>query len=232
MVGDKHYRWTVISESNEKRNGRRLWLCQCECGTERLKLLTEIKHGLSKSCGCYNREQSSKKHAEHGKSKDPIYTVWKNMKKRCNYEGSCDYYLYGARGIKVCDRWLTFANFYEDMGDIPFPGAQIDRIDTNGDYTPENCRWTTATQNMRTRRMNHYITYQGETRCITEWEEIKGFPREKIRTRLKAGWTLEEAMETPVKKTGIAARPDFQYSDSQHKWAKNKSTGSARSVVL
>lgn len=221
MIGQRFGRWTVISPSEVRKNRCKLWLCKCDCGTERLVNLSAAKAGQSMSCGCLNRERSSQKHKQHGLTKDKIYSVWKSMRRRCGNPDAADYYLYGARGIKVCDRWQTFANFYADMGNLPFDGAQIDRIDTDGDYCPENCRWTTATENMRNRRMNHFITYQGETRCITEWEQIKGLPRDRINMRLKAGWSLEKAMETPVKKTGIAARSDFQYSDSQHKWARS-----------
>ena len=221
MIGQKFNRWTVIATSDIRKNNRPAHLCRCDCGTEKVLLLSMLKNGSSKSCGCYNREQSSKKHKTHGLTKMPIYTVWKNMLKRCLYEGSKDYYLYGARGISVCDRWLKFQNFFDDIGDVPFALAQLDRIDCDGNYEPDNCRWSTATENMRNRRGNNYITFEGETHCVTEWEEKCGMPRNMITTRLKAGWDLFKAMNTPPKKTGIAAREGFRYADTQHKWASS-----------
>ena len=224
MTAKKLHRWTAISVPLFRKNNRPACLCRCDCGTEKIMVWSIITAGQSKSCGCYNREQSSKKHKTHGLSLTPIYTVWKNMRARCERPYSVDYYLYGGRGIKVCERWHTFQNFFDDMGDIPFPLAQIDRIDCDGNYELSNCRWTTATENMRNRRINNYITFEGETHCITEWEEMKGLSRDRIATRLKAGWDLDKAMNTPIKKTGIAAREGFRYADTQHKWASNVAT--------
>jgi hypothetical protein len=113
---------------------------------------------------------------------------------------------------------MLFDNFYADMGDLPFAGAQIDRIDSNGNYCPENCKWSTPTENVRNRRDNRLIEFNGETRCMTEWEELLGMPRNMIYSRMKSGWSLEKTMTTPPKKTGLAARSDFQYNDKQHKW--------------
>jgi len=218
MIGARFGRWTIIAASDEIKSERKTWLCRCDCGTERSKNLSALKAGLSLSCGCYNREQSSKKHKRHGLSKSKIYGVWKNMRKRCYCKTSCDYYLYGARGITVCDSWLHFDNFYADMGDLPFVVAQLDRIDSNGNYCPENCKWSTPTENVRNRRDNRLIEFNGETRCMTEWEELLGMPRNMIYSRMKLGWDVNKTMTTPPQKRGMASKEGFEYNGKQHKW--------------
>lgn len=156
MTVEKLYRWTVISVPIFRKNNRPASLCRCECGTERIMVVPAIRAGQSKSCGCFNREQSSKKHKTHGLTLTPIYTVWKNMLHRCEKPAARDYYLYGARGITVCERWHTFQNFFDDMGAVPFASAQLDRIDCNGNYEHHNCRWVTPSENQRNRRDRSY----------------------------------------------------------------------------
>ena len=109
----------------------------------------------------------------HGKSNDSIYRIWKGMKNRCNNHGNDNYIRYGARGIRVCTRWLSFKNFYEDMGDKP-KGMSLDRIDNNGDYCKKNCRWATRKQQQRNMRSNHFIAYRGREQCISAWAEELG----------------------------------------------------------
>lgn len=212
MIGQKFNRWTIVAESEVKLNKRTTYLCRCDCGTEKLQQGSMVKHGHTKSCGCFNREQSSKKHRQHGLSLTPIYGVWKNMMKRCNYIGSKDYYLYGGRGIAVCERWHTFQNFYDDMGDIPFPHAQLDRMDVNGDYENRNCKWATPAENQHNRRDNRLLTYRGETLCLGEWEQKTGFPRNMLHSRLSRGWTMERAVETPPMMRGGAMKAGYVQS--------------------
>src|SRR4051812_30076529 len=122
---------------------------------------------------------------KHNMSYSPEFNVWRGMLKRCHLPTDKDYPNYGGRGIEVCERWKhSFVNFHQDMGDRPEPHLSVDRIDTNGNYEPSNCRWTTSTQQNRNRRNNHLVTFRGETKTISEWAEITGIQKSTIRRRL------------------------------------------------
>ena len=131
-----------------------------------------------------------------------LYGVWCNMKTRCyNPKGSC-YELYGGKGIKICDEWLDFKNFAKwAMGngydpDAPYMGCTIDRIDGNGDYCPENCRWVSAAVQNRNCSANKVLTYNGKTQHITDWSKELGIPLSTISVRLKRGRSVEDALST------------------------------------
>lgn len=127
-----------------------------------------------------------KKHhlTKHGLSRSKIYSTWCNMRNRCMNPNVPCYGRYGGRGIRVCDRWQSFENFYKDMGSDFKNGLQIDRIDNNGDYEPSNCQWVTLKANTRNTRRTRYITYAGVTRCATEWAEELGIKRSTFNQRL------------------------------------------------
>jgi hypothetical protein len=162
LIGRKFGRWTVLAIHPKRvRYGRHgqavsvLWRCRCDCGTERLVFGCNLRHGLSKSCGCLKREKTRQRNTKHGhacKGKvSRAYTRWLSMLQRCFDPNHAGYRYYGARGITVCHRWFKFENFYADMGDPP-PGLSIDRIDVNGNYEPGNCRWATASEQVRNQR--------------------------------------------------------------------------------
>ena len=156
ITGKRFGDWTVLAIRPErKRRGRRvvavLWLCRCDCGTERIVWGTNLRLGRSASCGCRVAKRNTKHgHARKGKVTS-AYKCWVRMLQRCFNPNGTHYPNYGARGIKPCERWLKFENFYADMGDPP-PGLSIDRINVNGDYEPGNCRWTTPAEQARNRR--------------------------------------------------------------------------------
>ena len=131
----------------------------------------------------------------HGRSCDPIYNVWKLMIARCCDHRRTNYPTYGGRGIKVCDRWRnSFEAFVADMGERPSPKHTVDRIDNNGDYTPQNCRWATIHQQARNRRSNRLGTLNGKTQSIAAWIEELGASRTRTYWRLSHGWTLDRAL--------------------------------------
>lgn len=142
---------TAIEPTGEKRHGAHLWLCRCDCGTEKaipVCSLNPNKH--VKSCGCLLYDGSRQR--THGMSRTKIFKRWETMLRRCNEITHPCYKYYGAKGILVCERWHSFTSFYEDMGDVPFPDATIDRIDPDGNYEPENCRWLSRSENSKRAR--------------------------------------------------------------------------------
>lgn len=156
LIGQKFGKLLVIKESSKRgSNGSCYWYCKCACGKELIVPAPSLKRGSSKSCGCWQKENMSlvksiHRNAVHGKESRE-YKTWQGMKDRCSRSKASNYKYYGARGIKVCDRWLKFENFLADMGKRPL-GTTLDRIDTDGNYEPKNCRWATATQQINNRR--------------------------------------------------------------------------------
>jgi hypothetical protein len=203
LTGQKFGRLTVQELSGRDNYRQIMWNCACDCGnTKRIKG-SSLRSGATKSCGCYNREQSKKANITHGQLKDrsmsSVYSRWHGMIQRCSNPKCKAYKHYGGRGIKVCPRWLeSFENFYEDMGDHPL-GMSLDRKDNDGDYCKENCRWATQVEQRSNMRSNVWIDYKGETKTRTQWAHRLGMSVETLRGRLnRLGWSIERALTTPV----------------------------------
>lgn len=173
---------------------RRYAVFECHCGTRIIAQMAFVKFGDIKSCGCAKKGLRK----THGKTKTAVYITWMNMKERCRNPHVKRYEQYGGRGISVCERWQSFEQFFEDMGDLPFSGAQIDRIDNDGNYTPENCRWTDRKQNSRNKRSNIVVEYHGRKMCAAELAELTNMHAGILRYRLRQGWTVAEAVTTPI----------------------------------
>ena len=201
-IGKKYGRWTVV-EHLGVIDGRRKYLCRCDCGNERTLLLNNLKMGCTKSCGCLSREMTVERNRTHGGHKTRLYKAWINMKDRCHNSNSTYFKDYGGRGIAVCQEWRnSFEAFRDWAGANGYAeGLSLDRINVDGNYEPNNCRWSTIKEQARNRRSSRYITFSGETLTIAAWAERTGISAKTILSRLAAGWSVEKTLTTPVKKT-------------------------------
>lgn len=198
LVGKKFSRLTVISRAGNKGKHAR-WNCKCDCGNEVVVHGGNIRRGHTRSCGCLHSETIKECNKTHGMCEKKEYGVWAEMIKRCTNPNYKRYKDYGGRGISVCDRWRKFENFYADMGDRP-KGTSIDRIDNDGNYNPNNCRWATNKEQCRNQRSNVMLTFQGRTLCLSDWAVVVGIGRTTIRNRLSTlNWSVEKALTTPVR---------------------------------
>lgn len=195
-TGERFGRLTVLRliDRDRKWNDHVLEV-QCDCGVVTRKRIKSMRGGHTSSCGCLASEVLVKRNATHGLSKANRreYRSWKDMRARCNNPNNSDYADYGGRGIAVCGRWDDFAAFLEDMGDRPM-GATLDRIDVNGNYEPNNCRWASHKQQANNKRSNHLIEIDGESRTLQAWCDHYGIEPSKVRYRLSVGLSPKEAL--------------------------------------
>lgn len=164
---------------------------KCFCGKYFVYNVNHVRAGRCKGCGC------SILRGTHGMTCTPTWYSWQSMKTRCENPNASDYERYGGRGIRICERWSSFDNFFADMGERP-KNTTLDRIDVNGDYCPENCKWSDHVEQQRNKRSNVLYTYKGETKCVAEWAEHANISVVTLLSRLYKGWTFDKAIETPV----------------------------------
>ena len=189
-------RLTVIEFAGIIKHDAR-WKCKCDCGNETIVSGHSLRRFQTKSCGCYQRDRMIK----HGMKFTRLYEKWNHMQQRCDNPNNPSYERYGQRGIMICDEWRDFNNFakwalshgYKDK-------LSIDRIDVNGDYTPENCRFANATQQANNRTNNHLIEFNGEIKTIAEWAKSYNLKYGTLLARINdRKWSIEQALNTPVK---------------------------------
>ena len=165
-----------------------LWLIRCDCGKDLVMPASEFLKGKRKSCGCQSKRLISEKNRTHGMSNHPAYWVWRSMNDRCRLPSHHAWKNYGGRGIKVCDAWQkSFENFWRDMGPTYQPGLTLDRIDVNGNYTPENCRWVPKQAQNRNRRNHRLINTPWGRITVAEAAEKSGIGVTTLLYRLDHG---------------------------------------------
>ena len=198
LTGKRFGKLTVIKKHNQDKWGGWNWLCRCDCGNETVVSGGHLRGMKTKSCGCSRKESKNFSHKMTGSR---IYSIWQAMKSRCYYDKNKRFKYYGGRGIKVCDEWKnSFISFYEwSMKNGYDENAErgqctIDRIDVNGNYEPNNCRWATIKQQANNTRRNHFIEYNGKTQTVSQWANELGVEPDSIFNRLQKGFTEEEAL--------------------------------------
>ena len=192
LSGKRFGKITVLGRIKKENSKRTSFLCQCDCGIKKVSQSEDLRRGKIKSCGCWKAQHIKDvghMNRKHGKTESRLYHIWRGSKERCQNKNSKDYKNYGGRGITICEEWIKdFQSFYEwAMSHGYRDDLTIDRIDVNGNYCPENCRWVDIkTQNQnKTNTVN--ITIKGKTKCLSEWERILGICRHTIKKRYKEG---------------------------------------------
>lgn len=190
FLGKKFKHLTIIGLKREIKKPT-CFHCVCICGRKLTAIATNVKRGNTTSCGCM-------KNFKHGLTNTPIRSVWRGMWQRCTNPKAEGYENYGGRGITVDPAWKDLQRFYDDMGDAP-PSTTLDRIDVNGPYTKDNCKWSTWTEQHRNRRDNNNITAFGKTQCLTAWAEEYKIPVSTLKNRLyRAKMLPEDALRAPL----------------------------------
>lgn len=189
LSGQQFGLWSVLDYA-----GASYWNCVCACGVARKVFGASLSKSKSLSCGCYAASQNTR----HGLSRSKVYSVWEGMKFRCSNPSSTYWHRYGGRGIKVCDRWQNFENFYADVGDPPTTLHSLGRIDNEGNYTPENVRWETPEQQNHNKILNHKITINGVTKTLTQWAKENELKPSTVMSRVHYGWSDIDAVTLPV----------------------------------
>lgn len=203
LAGVRFGRLVVSARSGVDCSGKNsLWECVCDCGNVCDVSRVHLVQRETGSCGClrFNRTKGLDLRKAH-----PLYTIWCNMRTRCRSKSSSAFKRYGGRGVKVCDRWMDFEKFVEDMGDRPSMEHSIDRIDNNGDYEPGNCRWATSHAQTRNYSRNVVITIGGESRVMSDWAMLNGISISLASARIrKLGWSPVDAVTIPPFKRWVA----------------------------
>lgn len=200
ITNQKFGRLLVVSRASNTSRNAVTWNCLCDCGREKIVAGRHLRSGVTVSCGCFAAESTKIRSTTHGMTGTRTHKIWAGMKQRCGNPKSPEFYLYGGRGISVCDRWKnSFETFLADMGEAP-QGKSIDRIDVDRGYSPENCRWANDFQQANNTRRNRLITANGETMTHTQWSVALGGNPNLVYLRIRAGWDCVVAATTPVMK--------------------------------
>lgn len=188
----------LISANGDKIRPVKTVECICDCGRTTPIRLHNLVSGHTKSCGCYHKRAMAGYKQKHGLSRTVEYSAWCKMKDRCYNPNIKDYKRYGARCIKVCERWLySFESFLEDMGLRPSPNHSLERKETNGDYCPDNCIWATRKEQSRNKVRSIKVEYNGSIKLLIEVCEEVGANYSIVRHRINGGWDLLSAITAP-----------------------------------
>lgn len=203
LTGERYGKLTALESHYDRQRRATMWKCKCDCGNIVYVRANSLRHGRAKSCGCLRAESNIQKKTTHGLAGTHLYAAWSSMKARCYNSNSHNYARYGARGIEVCDEWK---NSFEEFGKWALAhgyqdGLSIDRIDNDGNYCPDNCRWVDTKAQNNNRGVSLMFTYNGKTQNLSLWCEELGIPYYRTWQRIhQYGYTFEQAIALPKNK--------------------------------
>lgn len=201
LTGQRFGKLVVTGQGERTPKGRIMWECLCDCGKRHNVSTCHLKSGAITDCGCGKSKRTTERNLKHGGASSRLYNIWIKMRDRCKNPNSQDWGLYGGKGVKVCQDWdssfelfreWSLANGYDDT-------KTIDRRNSDGDYCPDNCRWTTSEVQANNTSRNRKICYKGETLTISEASKKYGIDYSVLKSRITSyNWPVEKAIETPV----------------------------------
>lgn len=200
MTGERFGRLTVTTYAGKAPNGHTLWECKCSCGAFVTVSRSNLISGRQVSCGCKRREQAGMINQTHGGRNSRLYSIWCNMITRTTNPKGTAYHRYGGRGVKMCEEWRNNFEAFRDwaLANGYTEELTIDRIDNDGGYEPDNCRWVPWSEQFNHRSNTKLITYHGETLSISQWAEKLNISKTMLYQRIKAGWPVERALTEGV----------------------------------
>lgn len=204
LTGKRYGRLVVLNKAaphvQPNKLKRTMWLCKCDCGSQYIAYGANLQSNHTQSCGCLQKERARESATTHGKSHTRLHRTWRHMVERCTNPNVRNYSDYGGRGITVCEEWRKFDNFYQwAMQNGYYEDLTIDRINNNGNYEPNNCRFTDLTVQANNKRTNHLMTANGETKTLTQWANELGISYITLLYRVRRGWSDEKAINTPAR---------------------------------
>lgn len=201
LTNKKFNRLTAL-ERVSNQGQKVMWKCKCDCGNIAYVSASNLTCNRTKSCGCLKDEKLIQRSTTHNQRHTKLYEVWKSIKQRCFNPNNISYKNYGARGITICDDWKNnFQSFFNwSMQNGYTTNLSIDRIDNNGNYCPENCRWTDRHTQSNNTRSNRYITYNNQTKTLADWVKTTNLSYGCVFSRIQKGWSIDKALNTPSRK--------------------------------
>lgn len=202
ISGQRFGRLTAVCATEKNARGTFLWRCACDCGGVKVVSGAALRAGKTRSCGCLLPDIIRATKTTHGHSKKnnvtTEYKIWGSMRKRCENKNASNYERYGGRGVTVCERWHSFENFLADMGSRPFHGAELDRKDNDGPYSPDNCQWATPSANSRNRRSGRDIDTPLGKMPLWKASEVSGLSSGILAKRIDLlGWDASRLFDDP-----------------------------------
>lgn len=195
LTGQTFGRLTVRCYVGTDKHQKRVWNCACSCGNLTDVTTTQLRLGKTQSCGCFKTDL----HTTHGDCESPEYYAWRSMRNRCEDPSTKYFDKYGGRGIAVCQRWSEYQNFLDDMGRKPSKQYSLERENNDGNYEPANCKWATKSEQTRNRSVTVFVEHAGRRMLVQDWAKELGMPYTTLYSRLRNGWSIDRAFNTPKK---------------------------------
>lgn len=196
LIGKKFFSLTVLKKLSVDKHRETCWLCKCDCGNTYIAKSYGLTHGVTKCCRECTIKKIGEANVKYGKYSKSLYHAYTNMKTRCGNPNYCLYHRYGGRGIKICEEWEnSFGAFLEwSLKNGYSDELTLDRINNNGDYCPENCRWTTRVKQSNNRSTNRMVTINGETDTLANWARRSGIKYGTLQRRVEKGWPSDKLL--------------------------------------